>query len=405
MNTRTLVMMAVLISLLLVGAGVATEALAQGPREGEEGDGLGPLAVSSNVIPIQGRLTDAAGHPLAGPYSVTFRLYNASAGGTALCEDTQSLAVADGMFSTAMDHCLNYQIDGTQLWLGIRVGSDAEMTPRQPIYAVPYAWSLLPGAVISTSGFPALHVQSSSSEGRGLRAWATSPTGVNYGVVGRSDSFAGYGGYFYNNHGGTAVWAASLEVVGPADTPDHLHPTLYLVQPNANLDFVVGFTGTAATAARMWRVDGSGKGFFNGGTQTPGADFAEHLAVTGDEADYQPGDVLVISTSADRTVERSAAAYSTAVIGVYSTNPGVLAGAPDNDNPLAGIPVAMIGVAPCKVSAENGPIQRGDLLATSSTPGHAMRAGANPPQGTVLGKALQPLAGGTGTILALVTLQ
>jgi hypothetical protein len=57
------------------------------------------------------------------------------------------------------------------------------------------------------------------------------------------------------------------------------------------------------------------------------------------------------------------------------------------------------------VSAENGPVHRGDLLVTSSTPGHAMKAGPNPPQGTVLGKALGELTEGSGVILVLVTLQ
>ncbi len=96
--------------------------------------------------------------------------------------------------------------------------------------------------------------------------------------------------------------------------------------------------------------------------------------MVGEEAAYKPGDVLVISASADRTVALSSQAYDSAVIGVYSTEPGVLAGAFDIGAPLAGIPVAVIGIAPCKVSAENGPIQRGDLLVTSSTPGHAMKA-------------------------------
>ncbi|MCX8062179.1 MAG: hypothetical protein N3D16_06320, partial [Anaerolineales bacterium] len=81
------------------------------------------------------------------------------------------------------------------------------------------------------------------------------------------------------------------------------------------------------------------------------------------------------------------------------------AGAPDTNEPLSGIPVAITGIVPCKVSAENGAIHRGDLLVTSSIPGHAMRAGDDPPQGTVLGKALGELITGTGIIYILVVLQ
>jgi hypothetical protein len=65
--------------------------------------------------------------------------------------------------------------------------------------------------------------------------------------------------------------------------------------------------------------------------------------------------------------------------------------------------MAVVGIVPCKVSAENGPIAPGDLLVTSSTPGHGMRD-ANPRVGTVIGKALESLESGTGVIRVLVTL-
>jgi hypothetical protein len=323
------------------------------------------------------------------------------------------------------------------LYLGIEVGSDGEMTPRQPIYAVPYAWSLRPGATISsTIGSDAIvHIENWSSSGRGLRAYAMSATGTNYGVVGASRSPDGVGGYFYNNGGGDALLAESLSNTGGdgvqaeansvsgrglyaannangtalaaySDSPSttlHLYPTLYLVQADGSGDFVVGASSYYGT--RYWRVDRTGKGYFEGGTQNSGADFAEQIAVQGNEKDYEPGDVLVISAETDRAVELSTQPFATDVIGVYSTQPAVLAGAPDKDDPLSGIPVAITGIVPCKVSAENGAIHRGDLLVTSSTPGYAMRAGANPPQGAVLGKALGELKDGTGVIQVLVTLQ
>jgi hypothetical protein len=58
------------------------------------------------------------------------------------------------------------------------------------------------------------------------------------------------------------------------------------------------------------------------------------------------------------------------------------------------------------VSGENGPIQRGDLLVTSSTSGHAMRAGAQPAAGTIIGKALERFeSAGTGRINVLVSVR
>jgi hypothetical protein len=218
------------------------------------------------------------------------------------------------------------------------------------------------------------------------------------GVYGEATYSLGVGVWGENTDGGMALY-------GETDSSGLSLPTLYLVQHNdtATGNFVVGADGLGGD--RLWRIDGTGKGFFDGGTQTGGADFAEQLGVHGEERNYTPGDVLVISTSADRRVELSAESFDTTVIGVYSTEPGVLAGAPDTDEPLAGIPVAITGIVPCKVSAENGAIQRGDLLVTASTPGHAMRAGDSPPQGTVLGKALGELTEGTGVIEILVTLQ
>ena len=68
------------------------------------------------------------------------------------------------------------------------------------------------------------------------------------------------------------------------------------------------------------------------------------------------------------------------------------------------IPLAVVGIAPCKVSTENGSIRPGDLLVTSGTPGHAMRDD-DPQVGTVLGKALGSLDSGIGVIKILVTLQ
>ena len=63
------------------------------------------------------------------------------------------------------------------------------------------------------------------------------------------------------------------------------------------------------------------------------------------------------------------------------------------------------GRVPVKSSAENGTIAPGDLLVASATPGHAMRAPANPAPGTVIGKALGTLAHGTGVMEMLVMLR
>ena len=161
------------------------------------------------VIPIQGYVTDAGGNPLNGDYAITATLYAASSGGEALCFDEDTVTVDNGLFNTGMNFCSSSDIDGKQLYLGIAVEGDPEMTPRQSIYPVPYAWSLKPGAIISAtlSSNAILHIENWSASGRGLRAYAMSESGENYGVVGASRSPDGYGGYFYNNGGGVGLFA------------------------------------------------------------------------------------------------------------------------------------------------------------------------------------------------------
>lgn len=155
------------------------------------------------------------------------------------------------------------------------------------------------------------------------------------------------------------------------------------------------------------RIDATGKGFFNGGTQTGGADVAEQVGVAGAVAAYEPGDVLEISPDVDRHVRKTSEAYSTRVVGVYATKPGVLLSDLSIDADASSrVPLGILGILPTKVSAENGAIRRGDLLVAASTPGHAMRAGAQAPVGSIIGKALAAFDGSAvGLIEVLVSVR
>jgi hypothetical protein len=170
-------------------------------------------------------------------------------------------------------------------------------------------------------------------------------------------------------------------------------------------NLLVGRAGASPVA--VFRVDGSGN-VYGSTYNTGGADFAESIAVAGTREDYEPADVLVIDSSGDRAVAKSSTPYSTLVAGIYSTKPGILATPYGLDDPrlASEVPLAMVGIVPTKVTDENGGIQPGDLLVTSSLPGHAMKGtDRSRMMGAVVGKALQPLKGNTGMILVLVTLQ
>ncbi|MFA4888084.1 MAG: hypothetical protein WC628_00715 [Candidatus Omnitrophota bacterium] len=115
----------------------------------------------------------------------------------------------------------------------------------------------------------------------------------------------------------------------------------------------------------------------------------------------EAGDVVVIDK--DGGIRRCFKAYATNAAGIISTNPVQLL----RDNIDNAAPVALSGIVPCKVTNENGAIEPGDLLVCSSLPGHAMAAGANPPVGSIVGKAIGKLKQQqkTGLIEILVALK
>jgi hypothetical protein len=121
-----------------------------------------------------------------------------------------------------------------------------------------------------------------------------------------------------------------------------------------------------------------------------------------------PGTVVIADPTGMNRVRTAETAYDTKVLGAVSPQPGVVLGDPGPNRVL----VAQSGRVRVKVDAAYGAIAVGDLLTTSLTPGHAMRSAPIRLQGvslhrpgSVLGKALEPLASGQGEILVLLTLQ
>ena len=136
-----------------------------------------------------------------------------------------------------------------------------------------------------------------------------------------------------------------------------------------------------------------------------GADFAEGFDAP-TVTDVAAGSVMVMDDDSGLTV--SSSAYDTKVAGVVSgagdLRPGVLL---DQGGDQAGrVPIALVGKVYTWVDADFGEVRVGDLLTTSPVPGHAMKA-SDPARafGAVVGKAMQPLAGGRALIRVLVSLQ
>jgi hypothetical protein len=132
-------------------------------------------------------------------------------------------------------------------------------------------------------------------------------------------------------------------------------------------------------------------------------DIAETMKPVGG-INFESGSVVCASGKEpdgfDNYVELCKGKYDKRVVGIVSKNATMIIGSRGQ------MPVALMGRVFVKATDENGEIEIGDLLTTSSKEGFAMKCNSmNKCQGSVLGKALQSLEGEQGQILALVTLQ
>ncbi|AXE21952.1 hypothetical protein DR864_29250 (plasmid) [Runella rosea] len=141
---------------------------------------------------------------------------------------------------------------------------------------------------------------------------------------------------------------------------------------------------------------------------TGGSDLAEHFDIEAGETQL-PGTVVSIDPNKPGQLRVAKQAYDKTVAGIVSgagdVQPGMLMG---QAGTLASgqHPVALTGRVYCRVDAQYGAIRPGDLLTTSPTPGHAMKAtDFGKAQGAILGKAMTSLETGRGLVLVLVSLQ
>ncbi|MCB0132723.1 MAG: hypothetical protein KDD78_17795 [Caldilineaceae bacterium] len=135
---------------LVGGVLMATGAYAQlSPSESDTPDQ--PVVADATlsypaVFGYQGQLlSPSTGKPVAnGVYPMTFRLYTDGSTPNSFWGQPLSVQVTDGLFNVTLGAADGFAIpveafDGRDLFLGIQVSGDAEMTPRQPIRPVPYA--------------------------------------------------------------------------------------------------------------------------------------------------------------------------------------------------------------------------------------------------------------------------
>jgi hypothetical protein len=247
--------------------------------------------------------------------------------------------------------------------------------------------------------------------------WKVSNTTA--GVIGESSAYNGVRGISHATHH-AGVFALN-DSTGPA-----------VVAVAKQWHGVYGETASTVGGAGVWgehKSSGSGvlgvsnsgigiegrggrlAGYFQGDVEVTGdirlanADCAEDFDIC-ETQQIEPGTVMVLGE--EGKLEPSQKAYDKRVAGVVSGagsyKPGIVLDKQQSKNTRK--PIALLGKVFCKVDALHGAIEIGDLLTTSPTPGHAMKA-HDPAQafGTVIGKALRPFAEGQGLIPILIALQ
>ena len=192
------------------------------------------------VINYQGKVTDTSGNPVSdGSYTMRFRIYNVSSGGTALWDSGDRLvSLAGGVFNVLLGESpqpaitLNFDVD---YWLSVTFAGDAQ-TPRKRLGSVGYAYmasGLVPGTDVSgavvtgtcaairatntaATGYTfGVYGENYSTQGIGVYGKAAASTGTTYGICGQTYSTSGFGVYGYaaatigDTYGGRFVSAST----------------------------------------------------------------------------------------------------------------------------------------------------------------------------------------------------
>ena len=182
---------------------------------------------------------------------------------------------------------------------------------------------------------------------------------------------------------------------------------VYFRSANADRMFLQGSTGNVGigTTAPATKLHVVGDVTVTGNIAAKYQDVAEWVESS---QQLSAGTVVVLDATQSNQVVASTQAYDTRVAGVISERPGLVLG----ESGINKVLVATTGRVKIKVDATLAPICVGDLLVTGNQAGVAMKSqpldlGGVPIHrpGTLIGKALEPLAKGQGQILALLSLQ
>jgi hypothetical protein len=325
--------------------------------------------------------------PATGSYDWRVSIYDSPSGGnqTGLTSDVPGVTSVNGLFSLTLDPGANV-FTGAARWMEIAVrtnnaGGFQTLAPRQELTATPYAIHARTAGQVAyadTAGVAnSLAAGASISVGTGP---VINPEGYSrvLSINGQtSGMFAGTTAVVFSNPVTSGTWSVGATTDGA-----------FRFSPRG--------AGNKKVVVPILEIVG-------------GSDIAEPFNVSS-AIDLKPGMVVSIDPEQTGALKVATQPYDRTVAGIISGAGGVNTGmtlVQDGTAASGKHPVALTGRVYCYVDADSaGPVEPGDLLTTSSTPGHAMRV-QDPAQaqGAVLGKAMSSLKSGRGLVLVLVSLQ
>lgn len=227
-------------------------------------------------------------------------------------------------------------------------------------------------------------------------AFAATSIGVRAEAYGRAVDWA-VGGYFTASSGAVNRGVQISLVEAGANNYS-------IYSEAAAKSYFAGSVGIGTTVPSA-KLHVAGDILVDGNIAAKYQDVAEWVPAT---HDLEPGTVVVLDPTLPNHVIASTRPYDTTVAGVVSAQPGIILG----EKGAAKEQIATTGRVLVRVDATAAPIRIGDLLVSSDKPGLAMKSRpidvggvAIHRPGTVIGKALEPLEGGVGEILVLLSLQ
>lgn len=394
---------------------------------------LCPAQSSTSTVTYQGVLKENGTAVPPGARQLVFSIWDAASGGTAVQTIPQNVMIEGGGLFKAELPVDAASFNGADRWWSV-MHQSVEMLPRQKVTATPYAMilggttnptrmnvlnNLRASGGVQADGFA---IGDWSFRGDAVRGVIPNWEGAPANLLTLVGSDAVTGGYsmarrpgvaspiiFFNDEPGNGF---AVRAAAPGTSLASESRTFFQVNrsPNGSGQAQFGSAGVACSLTVFGEANVSV-------LTIRGADLAEKFdvrpLVQSNPAFVEPLPGIVVSIDPEHPgkLRVSSTAYDTKVAGAISgagdLSVGALLGQGNTDPLISGDhPVAMSGRVYVWCDATFGAITAGDMLTTSTTPGHAMKAiDREKSFGAVIGKAMTGLKSGKGLVLVLVNLQ